>query len=103
MRQILDFCVDLVIVPEMDVVRKEKNPKEKKRTYTQTRLIGRYNAKWLFSLIYVSKPLITNRTAIEPSFRTDCFPFFSLLIKGNRTFFRPINRKIAPQLRENQQ
>ena len=71
----------------------------------ETRLIDQYNAKWLFGLVYVSKPLITKMTAIEPSFRTDRFPFFSLslslsfFVEGNRTSF-PI--RIAHQPRENQ-
>ena len=81
MREILDFlwrCCDwclkwmlLQVIPWA----------KKKKTCMETRLIGQYNAKWLFGLVYVSKPLITKITAIELSFRTNCFTFFSFLSK----------------------
>ena len=69
------------MVPEVDVVTSDPVDKEKKKPCMGARLIGQYNAKWLFSLVYVSKPLITKITAIEPSFRTNCFTFFSFLSK----------------------
>ena len=69
------------MVPEVDVVTSDPVDEEKKKPCMGTRLIGQYNAKWLFSLVYVSKPLITKITAIEPSFRTNCFTFFSFLSK----------------------
>ena len=68
------------MVPEVDVVTSDRVGKEKK-ILMETRLISQYNAKWLFSLVYVSKPLITQITAIETSFRTNCFTFFSFLSK----------------------
>ena len=67
------------MVPEVDVVTSDSVGKEK-NTCMETRLIGQYNAKWLFSLVYLS--LITKITTIEPSFRTDCSTFFFFLSKA---------------------
>ena len=84
-------------------LKKKKKKKEKEKKLHGDEANGQYNAKWLLSLVYVSKPLITKVTAIEPSFRTDCFSFLSLsfffFVEGNWTFF-PI--RIAHQRRENQ-
>ena len=68
----------------------------------EARLIGQYNAKWLFSLVYLSKPLMTKITAIYPSFRTDCFPFFSFFIEGDWMFLS-VSLRIRRQRREKQQ
>ena len=58
--------------------KKKKKKKEKEKKLHGDEANGQYNAKWLLSLVYVSKPLITKVTAVEPSFRTDCFSFLSL-------------------------